>query len=110
MDDYHKKQMAMLPYIFVDFNSLQTLPQIFTTPVRQNQFFQQNMLNKSPFSQNPIAMITKSASTGSYTEIPSWHQQLDLRQFRIPRRSQPFVDFDAADSRLYVRTIKVMNF
>ena len=55
-------------------------------------------------------MITNSASSGSYTENPPWHQQLDLRQIRIPRRRQPIVDFDAADSRLYVRTMKVMNF
>ena len=90
---------------------LQNLPQIFTTPVRQNQFFQQNIFNEAPVPQNPIAMNTNSASTGPYTEIPSWYQQLDLRQIRILRGGQPIVDFDAADKcRLYVMTTKVMNF
>ena len=111
MDDYHNKRMVVLPYIFVELDYLQTLPQIFTIPVRQNQFFQQNIFNKAPVPQNPIAMITNSASTGRYTEIPSWYQQLDLRQIRILRGGQPIVDFDAADKcRLYVTTMKAMNF
>ena len=44
--------------------------------------------------------------TGSYTEIP-----LDLRQARKLRGGQPIVLFDAADNcRLYVTTMKAMNF
>ena len=56
-------------------------------------------------------MNTNSAFTGSYTENPFWYQQIDLRQIRILRGGQPIVDFDAADNcRLYVTTIKAMNF
>ena len=56
-------------------------------------------------------MTTNSAFTGSYTENPFWYQQFDLRQTRILRGVQPIVDFDAADNcRLYVTTMKAMNF
>ena len=56
-------------------------------------------------------MITKSAFTGSCTENPFWYQQFDLRAFRILRGRLPILDFDAADNcRLYVRTMKAMNF
>ena len=56
-------------------------------------------------------MNTNSAFTGFYTENPLWYQQFDLRQIRILRRGQPIVDFDAADNcRLYVTTMKAMNF
>ena len=55
-------------------------------------------------------MITNSASTGSYTEKQFWHQQFELRQIRILRGSQPFVDFDAADNcRPFVTTIKAIS-
>ena len=58
-----------------------------------------------------MAMNTISASTGFYTENPIWYQQLELRQIRILRGGQPIVDFDAADNcRLYVTTMKTMNF
>ena len=56
-------------------------------------------------------MNTNSAFTGSFTENPFWYQQFDLRQIRILRRGQPIVDFDTADNcRLYVTTMKAMNF
>ena len=56
-------------------------------------------------------MNTNSAFTGSYTENPFWYQQFELTQVRILRGGQPFVDFDAADNfRLYVTTMKAMNF
>ena len=56
-------------------------------------------------------MNTNSAFTESYTENPIWYQQFDLRQIRILRGGQPIVDFDAADNcRLYVTTMKAMNF
>ena len=56
-------------------------------------------------------MKTNSAFTGSLTENPFWYQQFDLRQIRILRRGQPIVDFDTADNcRLYVTTMKAMNF
>ena len=56
-------------------------------------------------------MNTNSAFTRSYTENPFWYQHINLRQFRILREGQPIVDFDAADKcRLYVTTMKVMNY
>ena len=56
-------------------------------------------------------MNKNSAFTGSYTENPFWCQQIELRQIRILRGGQPSVDFDAADNcRLYVTTMKAMNF
>ena len=56
-------------------------------------------------------MNTNSAFTGSYTENPFCYQHFDVRQIIILRGCQPIVDFDAADNcRLYVTTIKAMNF
>ena len=56
-------------------------------------------------------MNTNSAFTASFTENPFWYQHFDLRQIRILRRGQPFADFDTADNcRLYVTTMKTMNF
>ena len=56
-------------------------------------------------------MNTNSAFTGSYTENPFWYQQFELRQITILGGGQPIVDFDAADNcRLYVTTMKAMNF
>ena len=56
-------------------------------------------------------MNTNSAFTGSYTENPFRYQQFELRQINILRGGQPIVDFDAADNcRLYVTTMKAMNF
>ena len=56
-------------------------------------------------------MNTNSAFTGYFTENSFWYQQFDLRQIRVLRGGQPIVDFDAADNcRLYVTTMKAMNF
>ena len=45
------------------------------------------------------------------SENPFCYQQFDVRQIIILRRGQPIVDFDAADNcRLYVTTMKAMNF
>ena len=56
-------------------------------------------------------MKTISAFTGSCTEIPFWYQQFEFTQIRILTGGQPIVDFDAADNcRLYVTTMKAMNF
>ena len=110
-DDYHKKRMDMLDYTPVEFNYLETIPKTFIIPARQNQFIQENIFNKAPVRQIAIAINTNSAFTGSYTENPFWYQQFDLRQIRILRGGQPIVDFDAADNcRLYVTTMKAMNF
>ena len=56
-------------------------------------------------------MNTNSAFTGSFTKNPFWYQQFDLRQIKILRGGQSIVDFDTADNcRLYVTTMKAMNF
>ena len=111
-DDYHKKPMDMLAYTPLEFNSLETPAKTFIIPARKNQFIQENIFSNAPVRRIAIAMNTNSASafTGSYTQNPLWYQQLELRQKRILRGSQPIVDFDAADNcRLYVDTMKVMN-
>ena len=110
-DDYHKKRMDMLAYAPVEYNYLETLAKTFIIPARQNQFIQENIFNNAPIRRVAIAMNTNSAFTGSFTENPFWYQQFDLRQTRILRGGQPIVDFDTADnSRLYVTTMKAMNF
>ena len=110
-DDYHKKRMDMLAYTPVDFKYLETLAKTFIFPARQNQLIQENIFNNAPVRRIGIAMNTNSAFTGSYTENPFWYQQFDLRQNRVLRGGQPTVDFDAADNcRLYVTTMKAMNF
>ena len=56
-------------------------------------------------------MNTNSAFPGSFSKNPFWYQQFDLRQIRILRGGQPIVHFDTADNcRLYVTTMKAMNF
>ena len=110
-DDYHKRRMYMLAYIPVEFNYLETLAKTFIVPARQNQFIQQNIFDNAPVRRIAIAMNTNSAFTGSYTENQFWYQQFELRRIRILKGGQPIVDFDAADNcRLYVTTMKAMNF
>ena len=101
----------MLAYTPVDFNYLETIAKTFIIPAGQNQLIQENIFKNAPVQRIAIAMNTNSAFTGSYTENPFWYQQFDLRQIRILRGGQPIVDFDAADNcRLYVTTMKAMNF
>ena len=111
-DDYHKKRMDMLAYAPIEYNYLETLAKTFIIPARQNQFIQEDIFNNAPIRRVAIAMNTNSAFTGFFvTENPFWYQQFDLTQIRILRGRQPFVDFDTADNcRLYVTTIKAMNF
>ena len=110
-DDFHKKRIDMLAYTLVEFNYLETLAKTFIIPARQNQFIQENFFNYAPVRRIAIAKNTDSAFTGSFTENAFWYQQFDLRQIRLLRGGQPFVDFDAADNcRLYVTTMKAMNF
>ena len=110
-DDYHKKRMDMLAYAPVEYNYLETLAKTFIIPARQNQLIQENISNNAPIRRIAFAMNTNSAFTGSFTENPFWYQQFDLRQNRILRGGQPIVDFDTADNcRLYVSTMKAMNF
>ena len=101
----------MLAHTPVEFNHLETLAKSFIIPARQNQFIQENILNKAPVRWIAIAMNTNFAFTGSYIENPFWYQQFELRQIRILRGGQADVDSDAADNcRLYVTTMKAMNF
>ena len=56
-------------------------------------------------------MNTNSAFTGCFTENTFWQKQFDLRQIRILRTGQSFEGFETDDNcRLYVTTIKAMNF
>ena len=101
----------MLAYAPVEYNYLEILEKIIIIPARQNQFLQENIFNNAPIRRVAIAMNTNSAFTGSFTKNPFWYQQFDLRQIRILRERQPIVDFDTADNcRLYVTTMKAMNF
>ena len=105
--DYHKKGMDMLAYIPVEYNYLET----FIIPARQNQFIRENVFNNAPIRRGAVAMNTNSAFTGSFTENLFWYQQFDLRQTRILIGGHSFVHFDTADNcRLYVTTMKAMNF
>ena len=110
-DDYHKKRMDRLAYAPVEHNYFETLARTFIIPARQNQFIQENIFNNAPIRRIAIAMNTNSAFTGYFTENPFWYQQFDLRQIGKLRGGQPLVDFDTADNcRLYVTTMKAMNF
>ena len=110
-DDYHKKRMDMLAYTPVEINYLETLAKTFIIPGRLNQFIRENFFNNSPVRRIAIAMNTNSAFTGIHTENPFWYQQFELRQIRKLSGGQPIVDFDSADDcRLYVTTMKAMNF
>ena len=110
-DDYHNKRMGTFAYTPVDFNFLETLAKVFIIPARHRQFIQKNISNNAPARRIAIAMNTSSALTGSYTENPFKYQQFDIRQIRVLRGGQPFVDFDAADNcRPYVTTMKATNF
>ena len=110
-DDYQKKRMDMLAYTTVEFNYLATLAKTFIIPARQNQFIQENTFNNAPVRRIAIAMNTNSAFNVFYSKNPFWYQQADLRQIIKLRGCQPIVDFDAAyNCRLYVTTMKAMNF
>ena len=109
--DYHKKRMDMLAYAPVEYSYLETLAKTFIIPARQNHFIQENIFSNPHIRRVAIAMNTNSAFTGSFTENPFWYQQFDPRHFRILRGGQPIVDFDTAGNcRLYVTTMKAMNF
>ena len=103
--------MDIIAYTLLKFNCLKTLAKSFLIPARQNQFTQGNTFNIAPVRRIGIATKTDSAFNGSFTENPCWCQQFVLRQIRILRGCQLIVDFDAADNcRLYVLTMKAMNF
>ena len=110
-DDCHKKRMDMFAYVPVEYNYLETLAKTLIIPARQNQFIQENIFNNVPIRRVAIATNTNSAFTVFFTKNPFWYQQVDLRQIGILRGGQPIVNFDTADNcRLYVSTMKAMNF
>ena len=101
----------MLAYTAVEFNFLENHAKNLITPAGQKQFIQENIFNKAPVRLIAITMNTNTAIFEFYTKTPFWYQQFDLRKSRILRRGQPILDFDAADNcRLYVDTMKAMNF
>ena len=103
--------MDMLTYAPVEYNYSETLAKTFNIPAIQNQFIQENIFNNAPIRRVATAMNTNYAFTGSFIKNRFWYQQFDLRQIRILRGGQPIVDFDTADNcRLYVTTMKAMNF
>ena len=109
-DDYHKKRMDMLAYAPVDYNYLETLADIHhtceTKPIHSRKHFQQcSHSSDCYFNEHKLCL------SGSFTENAFWYQQFDVGQIRILRGGQPIVDFDTADNcRLYVTTMKAMNF
>ena len=110
-DDYHKKRMDMFSHTPIEFNYSETLAKTFIIPARQRQFIQENIFNNAPVRRIAIALNTNSAFTGFYPENVFWYQQFELRQIRLLRGGQLIVNFDAADNcRLYVTTMKAMNF
>ena len=77
--DYQKKRMDMPAYNPVEIEYLKTVANIFIIPSRQNQFFQENIVNKSLVRQIANAMTVNSAFTELYSEKPIWYQQFHLR-------------------------------
>ena len=55
-------------------------------------------------------MNTNSAFTGSYSEKTFRYQQFDLKQTRKFRVDQPVVEFSSDNFRLYVTTMRAINF
>ena len=101
----------MLAHAPLEYNFLETFAKTFIIPARQNQFIQENIFNNAPIRRVAIAMNTNTAFTGYFTENPLWYEQFVLRQTRIFSGGYPIVDFDTVDnSRLYVTTMKGMNF
>ena len=90
---------------------METLAKTFINHARRNQFIQENIFNNAPIRRIAIAMNSNSAFTGSFAENPIWYQRFILRVIRILRGGQPIVHHDTADNcRLYVTTMKAMNF
>ena len=103
--------MSQVAYAPVEYNYMETLAKTYIIPARQNQFIQENIFNNAPIRRIAIAMNSNSAFTGPFAESPFWQQQIDVRDIKILRGGQPIVHHDTTDNfRLYVRTMKAMNF
>ena len=90
---------------------METLAKTFIIPASQNQFNQRNNFGNAPIRRIAITMNTNFAFIGCFLKNPLWYQKIDLGQIRILRGGQSTLDFDAADDcRLYVTTMKTMNF
>ena len=90
---------------------MKTLEKTSILPARQNQLIREDIFNNAPDCSFATALNKDSEFMGSFTENLFCYQHFDLRKFIILRRGQPTVDIDAADKcRLYVTTIKAMNF
>ena len=110
-DEYHKKRMDTLAYAPVEYNYLETLAKTFIITARQNQFIQENIFNNAPIRRVEIGMNTNSAFTGSLSDNAFSYRHFGLIQIRKLAGGQPIVDFGTADNcRLYVTTMKAMNF
>ena len=87
------------------------MAETFILPATQNQFIQENIFSNALIRRFAFALNTNSAFSGSLTKNTIWYQQIVLRQIKKLRRGQPIVEFDTADNcRLYVTTMKAMNF
>ena len=109
-EDYHKKRMSQLADAPVEYNYMETLAMTYIIPARQKQFIQENIFNNAPIRRIAFAMNSNSAFTGSFAENPFWYQRFNLRDIGI-LRGQPIVHHETRDNcRLYVTTMKEMNF
>ena len=90
---------------------METLPNIYINPARQNQFILVSIFNNAPIRRKPIAMNSNSAFTGLFGEKPFWYHQSIPRDVRILVGGQPIVHHDTRNKcRLYVTTMKASNF
>ena len=110
-EDYHKNRMSPLVYAPVEYNYMETLAKTFIISARQNQFIQKYIFNNAPTCRIDIAMNSNSAFTVSFAGNPFWYQQFNLRDIRILREGEPFVQHDTTHNcRLYVTAMKAKNF
>ena len=110
-EDYHRKRLSQLAYSPVEYNYMETLAKTFINPARQNQFIQEKIFNNAPMHRIAIAMNSNSAFAGSFAENPFWYQQYNLRDIRKLKSGRPIVHYNTIHNcRLYVRTMKAMNF
>ena len=106
-----KNEWTCLHILLQLFNYLGTLSKTSIFPASQNQVIQENIFSNAPYRRVAVAMNTNSAITGSYAESPFCYEQFGFRYIRILRGGQLILDFDSADkSRLFVTTMKAMNF
>ena len=90
---------------------METFAKNFVFPARQSQFILEDVLNNAHIRRIAIVMNSNSVFTGSFANHPFWYQQFNLRDISILRGGQPNIHHDTTDDcRLYVTTMKAMNF